>query len=240
MSVASPVHRLQGQLIVSCQPVPDGPFDHPEIVAAYVRAALTGGSEGFRIEGAANIRMAREATDKPIIGLIKRPFGEVPHWITGTVADVDATIDAGADIVAIDATDRSRPTSVEALFQRARDRDVPVLADVSTSAEARKATRLGADAIATTLSLDCKDDNGRPCPDFGLIGNLSGTLDIPILAEGNVRTPDDAAQAKRAGAWAVVVGSAITRPEFVTRWFADAMGDGDETSNLKHSTAGSK
>lgn len=230
MSSSAILNALRGQLVVSCQPVPGGPLDRPEIVADYVRAATDGGAAGFRIEGVANIRAARAATDLPIIGLIKHPFGTIPSWITGTVDQVAAIVDAGAEIVAIDATQRPRPTTIDRLFERARDDGAVVLADVATANEAQAACRDGADAVASTLSLDSKDATGRPCPDFALIHSIAGSLSVPVFAEGNVRTPADAAAAKQAGAWAVVVGSAITRPEFVTSWFADALnGTGHES-----------
>lgn len=227
MSFASVFERVRGRLIVSCQPVPGGPFDRPEIVADYVRATTDGGAAGFRVEGKANIRAARKVTDLPLIGLIKHPFGDNLTWITGTTDDVAAIIDAGADIVAIDATIGARPAPADELFGVAHALNRPVLADISTPAEAQEAAGSGADAVATTLSLDCVDGTGHPCPDLALVCDTAATLPIPVLAEGNIRTPADALAAQKAGAWAVVVGSAITRPEFVTSWFADALaGDG--------------
>ena len=239
MSFASVFERVRCRLIVSCQPVPGGPFDRPEVVADYVRATTDGGAAGFRIEGAANIRAARQATDLPLIGLIKRPFGDNPAWITGTTDDVTATIEAGADIVAIDATIGARPAPVDELFGVAHGLNRPVLADISTLAEAQAAADSGADAVATTLSLDCTDTSGRPCPDLALIRDAAATLSIPAVAEGNVRTPADAMAAREAGAWAVVVGSAITRPEFVTSWFAEALAEADQNHQAHPSQTGS-
>jgi putative N-acetylmannosamine-6-phosphate epimerase len=223
MRIAPILEALRDRLIVSCQPVPGGPLDRPEIVADYVRATTDGGAAGFRIEGVHNIHAARAVTDLPIIGLVKQPFQDVPSWITGTVDQVDAIVDAGAEIVAIDATARNRPAPIDRLFKRAKDRGATILADISHRNEGKTASDAGADAVASTLSLDCRDETGRPCPDLALISAMAASLEIPIIAEGNVRTPADAAAAKQAGAWAVVVGSAITRPEFVTSWFADAM-----------------
>jgi len=223
MSIPRFLNDLRGRLIVSCQPVPNGPLDRPEIVADYVRATRDGGASGFRIEGVENIRAARNATDLPIIGLIKHPYGDVPSWITGTLDAVASIVDAGAEIVAIDATARPRPAPIGALFGKAKDLGALILADVAQADEGQAAVDAGADAVASTLSLACEDSTGRPCPDFTLISKLAASLSVPVIAEGNVRTPSDAAAAKAAGAWAVVVGSAITRPEFVTRWFADAI-----------------
>ncbi|MEO1226933.1 MAG: putative N-acetylmannosamine-6-phosphate 2-epimerase [Pseudomonadota bacterium] len=238
MSFASVFERVRGRLIVSCQPVPGGPFDRPEIVADYVRATTDGGAAGFRIEGAANIRAARKVTNLPLIGLIKRPFDDNPAWITGTTDDVTAIIEAGAEIVAIDATIGARPEQVDDLFAAAHALDRPVLADISTLNEAQAAADSGADAVATTLSLDCLDSSGRPCPDLALARDAATALSIPVLAEGNVRTPADAMAAHKAGAWAVVVGSAITRPEFVTSWFAEALAEAGQNHQTHPSQAG--
>ena len=164
MSFASTFDRLAGQLIVSCQPVPGGPLDRPDVVADYVRATTDGGAAGFRIEGEDNIRAAREVTDQPIIGLIKRPFGEIRIGSPARSTMWDAVIDAGADIIAIDSTIRSRPSPVDLLFARARDRDAPILADISMVAEAKEAARRGADAVATTLSLDCQKQRRPALP----------------------------------------------------------------------------
>ena len=239
MHSTSVLDSVRGQLIVSCQPVPDGAFDRPEIVAHYVRATTDGGAAGFRVEGEANIRAARSVTDLPLIGLIKRPFGNTPAWITGTTDAVRAIIEAGADIVAIDATIGVRPAPVDELFAAAHALDTPVLADVATGAEAQAAAESGADAVATTLSLDCTDSTGRPCPDLALVGHAAAALSIPVFAEGNVRTPADAMAAQKAGAWAVVVGSAITRPEFVTSWFAEALAEGRQSHPAHPSQTGS-
>jgi len=240
MSFESVFERVRGRLIVSCQPVPGGPFDRPEVVADYVRATTDGGAAGFRIEGAANIRAARKATDLPLIGLIKRPFGDNPAWITGTTDDVAATIEAGADIVAIDATIGARPAQIGDLFPAAHALNRPVLADISTLKEAQAAADSGADAVASTLSLDCVDGAGRPCPDLTLVRDAAAALSIPVLAEGNVRTPADALAVQKTGAWAVVVGSAITRPEFVTSWFAEALAEADQNHQAHPSQTGSK
>lgn len=240
MSFASVFERVRGRLIVSCQPVPGGPFDRPEVVADYVRATTDGGAAGFRIEGAANIRAAREATDLPLIGLIKRPFGDNLAWITGTTDDVAATIEAGADIVAIDATIGVRPAKADDLFAAAHALNTPVLADISTLKEAQAAADSGADAVATTLSLDGTDTSGRPCPDLALLRDAAAALSIPVVAEGNVRTPADAMAARKAGAWTVVVGSAITRPEFVTSWFAEALAGASQSHQAHPPQTGSK
>ena len=118
--MASILDQLRGGLVVSCQPVPNGPLDHPEMTAAFARAALDGGGIGLRIEGVANLRAVRKVTSAPIIGLMKVDSPDTPIRITPTVADVRALIAEGADIIAFDATDRPRPEPVEALIEAIR------------------------------------------------------------------------------------------------------------------------
>lgn len=213
--------RLKGALIVSCQPVSGGPLDRPEIVVGFALAALAGGASGLRIEGIANVAAVRAATAAPIIGLIKRDYPGTPVRITATVEDVDALAAAGADLIAFDATDYPRPVAAAALCHRVHERGRLAMADISTAAEARAARGFAADAIGTTLS----GYTGGPVPetpDIALIGEIAG-IGVPVIAEGRIRTPEQAAAAMKAGAFAVVVGSAITRPEHITEWFATAV-----------------
>ncbi len=212
-----------GGLVVSVQPVANGPLDQPDIVARFALAAIAGGATALRIEGAADIAAVRAVTDLPVIGLIKAPFGPISAWITGTSAAIDAVADAGADIVAIDATARERPAPVEDLIRHAHGRGLVVLGDVATFEEGVAAVAAGADAVATTLSGYTEASRDRPTPDIDLVRMLARHLTVPVIAEGNIRTPADAAAAIDAGAHAVVVGSAITRPEHVTGWFRAAI-----------------
>ncbi len=131
--------RLRGKLVVSCQPVPDGPMDRPEIVAAFALAALAGGAAGLRIEGVANVVAVRAATDAPIIGIIKRDLDDSPVRITPYLEDVDALADAGADIIAVDATRRPRPVAVQPLIERIAARGLIAMADCATAEEGQAA-----------------------------------------------------------------------------------------------------
>ena len=212
---------LRGRLIVSCQPVPGGPLDRPDIVAALALAALAGGAAGLRVEGVANLRAVRAATAAPLIGLIKRDLAGTDVRITPRLADVDALADAGADIVAVDATDRARPESVAALVGRVRARGRLAMADRATAAEGRGALAAGAALLGSTLS----GYTGGPVPeepDYDLVAALAA-LGAFAVAEGRYHRPDQAARAVALGADAVTVGTAITRPEHVTAWFAQAV-----------------
>ena len=213
--------RLRRNLVVSCQPVPQGPLDRPEIVAAFALAALDGGAAGLRIEGVANLEAVRKVTDVPVIGLIKVDRTDTPIRISPLTDHVRALIGAGADIVAVDATGRVRPEPLADLLAAIHAGGALAMADCATIPDARIARDLGFDILGSTMS----GYTGGPvphAPDLALLRDLAG-LGRFVIAEGRYHTPAQAAEAIRAGADAVVVGSAITRPEHVTTWFADAI-----------------
>ncbi len=212
-----------GDLIVSCQADAESPFAAPEFIRALALAALQGGAQGLRLEGAANIRAVRPVTDVPIIGLVKRRGAFRHVYITPEPSDVAAVAEAGADIVAFDATLRERPVSVADLVREAHARGLTALADIATVADAEHALEAGADMVSTTLSGYTDSSPQREGPDFELISALAARGVRP-LAEGRIRTPAEAAEALRRGAFAVVVGGAITRPEVLTARFAAALG----------------
>ena len=213
--------ELRGFLIVSCQPVVGGPLDRPDIVVGFALAALTSGAAAVRIEGIDNVKAVRGATQAPIIGLIKRDYPGTTVRISATVADIEELADAGADIVAFDATAYPRPTPAGELLAAIHRRGRVAMADISTAPEAEAAARLGADLIATTLS-GYMEGEVPDAPDLALVRAIAG-CGKPVIAEGRIRTPEQASAAIEAGAFAVVVGSAITRPEHITEWFATSV-----------------
>lgn len=214
--------RLRGGLVVSCQPVPDGPFDAPEAVAAYARIAETCGAAGLRVEGLRNVEAALGASDLPLIGLVKRDLDDSPVRITPHLEDVDALARAGAAVVAVDATDRPRPLPAAALIAAVKRAGALAMADISTRAEAVAALAAGADLIGTTMSGYTGAEPPPAMPDLDLV-RACAPLAAPVLAEGRYNSPRLAAAALRAGAHAVVVGSAISRPEHIIGWFIAAL-----------------
>ena len=218
MGIESSFH---GKLIVSCQPVPGGPLDRPDIVVGFALAALSSGAAGLRIEGIANLAAVRAATPAPIIGLVKRDFPGSPVRISALVEDIDALAACGADIIAFDATAYPRPVPAADLLSAIRRSGRLAVADISSAAEARAAVAMGVDFVGTTLS-GYMEGPVPEAPDFALIRTIAG-CGRPVIAEGRIRTPDQARTAIEAGAHAVVVGSAITRPEHITEWFATAV-----------------
>lgn len=217
------LERLKGGLVVSCQPVDNGPMDRPEIVAAMAQAAVAGGAAGLRIEGVANLRATRPLVDVPIIGIVKRDLDDSPVRITVTVADARALIEAGADIVAYDATPRPRTDGRDDILAAILAGRALAMADCATEADAREAIGSGAAIIGTTLSgytaETLSDDSG---PDFALLRRFRAIGGF-VMAEGRFNSPELAAEAMRAGADAVTVGSALTRLEIMTGWFAGAV-----------------
>ncbi len=214
--------RLRGRLIVSCQPVPASPFDTVASVVAYARAAESAGAAGLRIEGRANVAGVAGASRLPVIGLVKRDLDDSPVRITPLLSDVAALAEAGAAIIAVDATDRPRPVSVPALIAEIKRHGRLAMADIATEDEARAALAAGADIVGTTMSGYAGPGPVPKEPDLGLVARCA-RLGAPVFAEGRYNTPEAAGAAIRAGADAVVVGSAITRPEHVTAWFRQAV-----------------
>lgn len=212
---------LRHGLMVSCQPVPDGPMDRAEMVAGFALAALAGGARALRVESVPYLRAVRAATGAPIVGIIKHDRPDTAVRITPTVEQAVALCEAGADIVAVDATRRPRPASVVELIAAIHARGRLAMADCSDLEDARQALAAGADLVGSTLS----GYTGGPeptGPDFALITAMRA-LTPHVIAEGRVHRPEQAAEALRAGAFCVVVGSALTRTEHATHWFADAV-----------------
>lgn len=215
--------QLRGRLIVSCQ-APDGsPLRDPGIIAAIAEAAVIAGAAAVRINSAAHVAAVRKRVDVPIIGLEKVIDQLGAQWITPTLDDAKALRDAGADIIALDATIRERPgTRVDVLLPAVRDLGVPVMADIDDTEAGQWATQLGAELVGTTLSgYTTAQQNRLGDPDIDLVSALA-SLSISVIAEGRIKSPAEVAAAFEAGAYAVVVGTSITEPMALTRRFLAA------------------
>ncbi|WP_279639222.1 N-acetylmannosamine-6-phosphate 2-epimerase [Rahnella contaminans] len=217
---------LDKGLIVSCQPVPGSAMDKPEIVAAMACAALDGGAVALRIEGIRNFEAVRRATDAPVIGIIKRDLPDSDVRITPWLEDVDALSAAGADIIAFDVTQRFRPVPVEALYQRAREAGCLTMADASCLEDGLLAQKLGCDFIGTTLS-GYTQTPVPEAPDIALVRALA-QAGCRVIAEGRYNSPALAAEVMAAGAYAVTVGSAVTRIEHICGWFCKAIAQNEK------------
>jgi N-acylglucosamine-6-phosphate 2-epimerase len=234
--VTGALERLRGGLVVSVQAAPGTPLAVPEHLAAIARAVVAGGAVGIRIEGVATVHAIREAVDVPVIGLVKRREPGSDVYITPLLEDAVAVAEAGAELVAVDATERSRTDGKSgAEFVAAAAAELPgrIVADVDSADAARAAATAGPAAVATTLSgytgtAAASGSAGAPGasagPDIGLVADLSRELDLPVLAEGRYSTAEEVRGAFGAGAFAVVVGTAVTDPTELTRRLAEGAG----------------
>ncbi|WP_116112026.1 N-acetylmannosamine-6-phosphate 2-epimerase [Austwickia chelonae] len=220
------INGLRGQLIVSCQAYPGEPLRHPESMAQMAESAVTGGAVAIRAQGLADISAITGRVDVPVIGLWKSGHDGV--FITPTLRHARAVLDAGAQIVALDGTRRPRPDgrtladTVAAL--RTSHPDSFVMADCGSLDDAKAASDAGVDVLGTTLAGYTDERPRTEGPDLDLVADISQALPlIPLIAEGRVHTPGQAAAALAAGAHAVVVGTAITHPTTITGWFVEAL-----------------
>ncbi|WP_413721298.1 N-acetylmannosamine-6-phosphate 2-epimerase [Sodalis sp. RH24] len=218
------LNELKHRLVVSCQPVTGGPMDRPEIIVAMAQSAQSAGAAAVRIEGVENVRRVAAALTIPVIGIVKRDLIDSPVRITPFIADVEDLARAGASIIAFDATDRVRPVPVAELYRAARACQRLIMADCACLADGVAAAGLGCDLIGTTLSGYTAGTADQPMarPDLALIAALAAR-GYNVMAEGRIRTQDHAAAALAQGAFAVTVGSAVTRVEHITQWFIEAL-----------------
>lgn len=216
------IELLSRGLIASCQPVRGGPLDQPNLVAALALATLAGGAVGLRIESLADLEAVRPLTQAPITGLVKRVLPNSPVFITPEIADVEALAQRGADIIAFDATQQPRPVSVQALIESIHAKGCLAMADCSTVEEGIEAHRLGADLVGSTLSGYTPHSPKLAGPDFEMVRLLSAA-GVRVVAEGRIGVPEQARQALEVGAYAVTVGTALTRIELITRTFSSAL-----------------
>ncbi len=214
--MSSPLEALRGGLVVSVQAPEGSPLAASSHLAAMARAAELGGAAGIRAQ---DIRAVKQAVQLPVIGLRKRRVEGSEVYITPSLDDARAVATAGADIVAVDATLRARPDGV-GLSALVSELSVPVLADVDSLDAGLTAREAGAAAVATTLAGYTGETAPPEEPDLDLVAALATALDCPVFAEGRIATPDQARAAFEAGAFAVVVGTAITDPVALTRGFA--------------------
>jgi N-acylglucosamine-6-phosphate 2-epimerase len=223
---AATLAALRHGLIVSCQAEATEPLYGASIMAAMARAAAEGGAVGIRANTPVDIMAIRAAVDLPVIGIYKVDLPGFAVRITPTVALACQVADAGAAIVAVDATARPHPAGLSAsdlIAQVRAQTGHMVMADISTVDEGLAAQWAGADLIATTLSGYTGVGQSPDSPDFDLVQRLASCVDVPVIAEGRITTPEQAVHALELGAYAVVVGSAITRPQVITRRFSDRL-----------------
>ena len=213
-------------LIVSCQALPHEPLHGAEIMARMAVAAAEGGACGIRANTPQDIAAIRRAVDLPIVGLYKEEIPGFPVYITPTLDHAIAIAEAGATVIAIDATNRERPSGSLATFiaQIHKETGCPVMADISTFEEGvGVAVASGADLVATTMSGYTPYSPQMKLPDLELVGQLAAAIEQPVIAEGRYNTPELVRDALARGAHTAVVGGAITRPQEITKRFVDML-----------------
>jgi N-acylglucosamine-6-phosphate 2-epimerase len=223
-ALAPALLALKDGLIVSCQADAGSPFRDSRIIAAFARGAEAGGARAVRVAGLEDLEAVRDAVTLPVIGLTKRQVPGYDVYITPTPAEVTALARGGAFAIAFDATLRARPHPVAELVAAAHENGVLAMADCATLADAEAAVAAGADIVGTTLSGYTPDSPQLAGPDFDFIAAAS-RLGVPLIAEGRISSPAEAKLALDCGAFAVVVGTAITRPDVVTGWYSRALAE---------------
>lgn len=218
------LEQLRGALVVSCQAYPGEPLRHPDVTARTARAVVQGGARAVRVQGLDDIRATVSAIPEPVIGLWKD--GDDGVFITPTLRHALAVAEAGAHVVALDGTRRRRPDHLDLATTIGRLKeahDVTVMADCGSLDDARAAEAAGADILGTTLAGYTGERPRTEGPDLDLVREIVASCRAPVMAEGRVHRPDQAAAAIEAGAFAVCVGTAITHPTTIAGWFQSAI-----------------
>lgn len=218
------IEKLKGGLIVSCQAYPGEPLRHPETMAQMAQAAVLGGAVAIRCQGLADISAIKGQVDVPVIGIWKD--GHEGVFITPTLRHARCCAAAGADIIALDGTRRPRPDGLTyaQTVAELHSEGALVMADCGSFEDARMAAEAGSDIISTTLSGYTGEREKTDGPDFELLDQMVKAFPtLPVICEGRIHTPDDLARVMDMGAWAAVVGTAITHPTTITSWFAQKL-----------------
>lgn len=223
------VKQLEGKLIVSCQALPHEPLHSSFIMGRMALAAREGGASGIRANTREDIAEIKSRVELPVIGIVKRDYEGCGVYITPTMKEIEELMEVKPEIIAMDATKDLRPGGVtlDEFFARVKERypDQLLMADCSTVEEAVHADELGFDFIGTTMvgytkqSRHLKIDEN----DFEILREIVAKVKHPVIAEGNINTPEKAKRVIELGAFSVVVGSIITRPQLITKAFADVL-----------------
>lgn len=221
------IEKLKNQVIISVQAMPGEPLYKEECINAMIQSVINGGAKALRLAGSRDIKNAKKMFNVPVIGLTK-PDKLPENWkdivyITPTLKEVNELIEADADIIATDATNRKRPKeSLEEIIEYIKKNNKLTMADISTFEEGIHARELGFDIISTTLAgYTGYSDKGLKTPDFELLKKLTKELDCPVVLEGRIWEPFEVDKAFELGAYSVVIGSAVTRPQLITKRFCE-------------------
>ena len=229
MGTEDRIKALKGKLIVSCQALPQEPLHSSFIMGRMARAAKEGGAAGIRANTKEDIKEIQEVTGLPIIGIVKRDYPDSAVYITPTMKEIEELMEVKPEIVAIDATGALRPGNVTLadFFHQIKEKypEQKLMADCSTIEEAFFADELGFDFIGTTMVGYTPQSRGMKIEanDFEILRTILKKVKHPVIAEGNVNSPEKAKRVIELGSYAVVVGSSITRPQLITKGYAEAV-----------------
>lgn len=229
MGTEDRIKTLKGHLIVSCQALPQEPLHSSFIMGRMARAAKEGGAAGIRANTKEDIKEIQEVTGLPIIGIVKRDYPDSAVYITPTMKEIEELMEVKPEIVAIDATGALRPGNVTLadFFHQIKEKypEQKLMADCSTIEEALFADELGFDFIGTTMVGYTPQSKGLKIEenDFEILRTILKKVKHPVIAEGNVNSPEKAKRVIELGSYAVVVGSSITRPQLITKGYAEAV-----------------
>lgn len=223
------VECLKGNLIVSCQALPHEPLHSSFIMGRMALAAKEGGAFGIRANTKEDIKEIQSQVDLPIIGIVKRDYEDSDVYITPTMKEIDELMEVQPEIIAMDATISKRPgqISLDEFFHEVKEKypNQLFMADCSTVEEAVHADELGFDFIGTTMVGYTEQSKGDKIEanDFEILREILAKVKHRVIAEGNINTPEKAKRVIELGAFTVVVGSIITRPQLITKSFAEAL-----------------
>lgn len=222
--------QLKGNLIVSCQALETEPLHSSFIMSKMALAAKEGGAKGIRANSVADINAIKEEVDLPVIGIIKRDYPDSPVYITATKQEVTELLTTEAEIIALDGTKQVRPhhEQLADLVELIHEGGRLAMADVSTLEEAIAAEKLGFDIVSTTLAGYTPYSKKTEEPDFDLLAEVVKSVKIPVIMEGHTYLPEHVTEALKIGAYSVVVGSIITRPQLITERYVKATKMGQE------------
>lgn len=223
------IKNLKGKLIVSCQALPNEPLHSSFIMGRMALAAKVGGASGIRANTKEDIAEIQTQVDLPIIGIVKRDYEDSEIYITPTMKEIDELMEVKPEIIAMDATISVRPEgkTLDEFFKEVKEKypEQLFMADCSTVEEALHADELGFDFIGTTMVGYTKQSEGDRIEenDFEILREIVSKVKHKVIAEGNINTPEKARRVLELGAYSVVVGSIITRPQLITKSFVEAI-----------------
>lgn len=223
------LNKVKNNLIVSCQALPDEPLHSSFIMSKMALAAKQGGAKGIRANSKEDIIEIKKEVNLPVVGIVKRDYKDSSVYITPTYKEIDELLESGCEMIAMDATKRRRPESIAlkelVRYVREQDSSVQLMADIATLEDAIQADQLGFDCVSTTLYGYTEETKNKKLydKDFEFLKEVIESVSIPVIAEGNVITPEMAKRCLQIGAYSVVVGGAITRPQQITERFVETL-----------------